>query len=142
MLAASSMAVGIITSAQAVEAKEGATIRPPNAIRAFITYALFFSYYSKVAGMTVRDGGQGIDLLWVCVDKQTHNNIQQHTTQGTATTEEPEFLEAYNLSVVQVYPFCSAANKNPMPSYVCAVCSVVAALDLNSLITSQCPVDS
>lgn len=39
---------------QAVEAKEGATIRPPNAIRAFITYALFFSYYSKVAGMTVR----------------------------------------------------------------------------------------
>ncbi len=58
---------------QAVEAKEGVTIRAENQTLATITYQNFFRLYKKLCGMT-----------------------------GTALTEAPEFIKIYNLDVVTI----------------------------------------
>ena len=58
---------------QAVEAKEGISIKQETTTLATITYQSFFRLYNKLAGMT-----------------------------GTAKTEEEEFLEIYNMYVVEV----------------------------------------
>jgi preprotein translocase subunit SecA len=58
---------------QAVEAKEGVTVRNENVTMATITYQNFFRMYSKLAGMT-----------------------------GTAYTEREEFAKIYNLDVVVI----------------------------------------
>lgn len=58
---------------QAVEAKEGISIKQETATLATITYQNFFRLYNKLSGMT-----------------------------GTAKTEEEEFLEIYNMYVVEV----------------------------------------
>ncbi len=58
---------------QAVEAKEGISIKQETTTLATITYQNFFRLYDKLAGMT-----------------------------GTAKTEEEEFLEIYNMYVVEI----------------------------------------
>ena len=58
---------------QALEAKEGVTIKEETSTTATITYQNFFRLYDKLAGMT-----------------------------GTAKTEEEEFLSTYNMKVIQV----------------------------------------
>jgi preprotein translocase subunit SecA len=58
---------------QAVEAKEGVRIREENVTLATITLQNYFRLYEKLAGMT-----------------------------GTAKTEEKEFVEIYNLDVVEI----------------------------------------
>ena len=58
---------------QAIEAKEGVTIKEETSTLATITYQNFFRLYNKLAGMT-----------------------------GTAKTEEEEFLSIYNMRVVQI----------------------------------------
>jgi preprotein translocase subunit SecA len=58
---------------QAVEAKEGVQIREENVTLATITLQNYFRLYEKLAGMT-----------------------------GTAKTEEKEFVEIYNLHVVEI----------------------------------------
>jgi preprotein translocase subunit SecA len=58
---------------QAVEAKEGVPIQEENVTLATITLQNYFRMYEKLAGMT-----------------------------GTAKTEEKEFVEIYNLSVVEI----------------------------------------
>ena len=58
---------------QAVEAKEGISIKQETSTLATITYQNFFRLYNKLAGMT-----------------------------GTAKTEEEEFLEIYNMFVVEI----------------------------------------
>ena len=58
---------------QAVEAKEGVRIREENVTLATITLQNYFRLYEKLAGMT-----------------------------GTAKTEEKEFVEIYNLHVVEI----------------------------------------
>ena len=58
---------------QAVEAKEGVSIREENVTLATITLQNYFRLYEKLAGMT-----------------------------GTAKTEEKEFVEIYNLHVVEI----------------------------------------
>ncbi len=58
---------------QAVEAKEGISIKQETTTMATITYQNFFRLYNKLAGMT-----------------------------GTAKTEEEEFLEIYNMYVVEI----------------------------------------
>lgn len=58
---------------QALEAKEGVEIQKETITLASITYQYFFRMYDKISGMT-----------------------------GTALTEEEEFMEVYNLSVVEV----------------------------------------
>jgi preprotein translocase subunit SecA len=58
---------------QAIEAKEGVTIKPETTVLATITYQNFFRLYEKLGGMT-----------------------------GTAKTEEEEFLEVYNMRVVEI----------------------------------------
>lgn len=58
---------------QALEAKEGVTIRPESITTASITLQNFFRLYDKLAGMT-----------------------------GTAKTEEDELMEVYNLDVVTI----------------------------------------
>ena len=58
---------------QAIQAKERVTIRPETVTLATITYQNFFRLYNKVAGMT-----------------------------GTAKTEEEEFLETYNMRVIEI----------------------------------------
>ena len=58
---------------QAIQAKERVTIRPETITLATITYQNFFRLYMKVAGMT-----------------------------GTAKTEEEEFLETYNMRVIEI----------------------------------------
>ena len=58
---------------QAIQAKEKVTIRNETVTLATITYQNFFRLYCKVAGMT-----------------------------GTAKTEEEEFLETYNMRVVEI----------------------------------------
>lgn len=78
---------------QAIEAKEGVKINEETSTLANITYQNFFRLYSKLAGMT-----------------------------GTAKTEEEEFLEIYNMRVVEIptnrpvaridYPDCIFANQN------------------------------
>ena len=56
---------------QAIEAKEGVTIKEETSVLATITYQNFFRLYEKLGGMT-----------------------------GTAKTEEEEFLETYNMRVI------------------------------------------
>lgn len=58
---------------QAIEAKEGVSIREENVTLASITLQNYFRLYEKLAGMT-----------------------------GTAKTEEKEFVEIYNLNVVEI----------------------------------------
>src|SRR6476661_7883612 len=58
---------------QAIEAKEGVSIREENVTLASITLQNYFRLYEKLAGMT-----------------------------GTAKTEEKEFVEIYNLHVVEI----------------------------------------
>ena len=58
---------------QAIQAKEKVTIHPETITLATITYQNFFRLYNKVAGMT-----------------------------GTAKTEEEEFLETYNMRVIEI----------------------------------------
>ncbi len=58
---------------QAIEAKEGVTIRPENVTLASVTFQNYFRLYGKLAGMT-----------------------------GTALTEADEFNEIYRLGVVEV----------------------------------------
>ncbi|MGR3485458.1 MAG: preprotein translocase subunit SecA [Paracoccaceae bacterium] len=58
---------------QAIEAKEGAEIKPENVTLASVTFQNYFRLYDKLAGMT-----------------------------GTATTEAEEFKEIYGLGVVEV----------------------------------------
>ena len=58
---------------QAIQAKEKVTIRPETVTLATITYQNFFRLYNKVSGMT-----------------------------GTAKTEEEEFLETYNMRVIEI----------------------------------------
>ena len=58
---------------QAIEAKEGVTIRPENVTMASVTFQNYFRLYAKLAGMT-----------------------------GTAATEAEEFMEIYGLGVVEV----------------------------------------
>jgi preprotein translocase subunit SecA len=58
---------------QAIEAKEGVTVRRENVTMATITFQNYFRMYDKLAGMT-----------------------------GTAKTEEPEFQKIYNLDVVVI----------------------------------------
>ena len=58
---------------QAVEAKEGISIKQETTTMATITYQNFFRLYNKLSGMT-----------------------------GTAKTEEEEFLEIYNMYVVEI----------------------------------------
>ena len=58
---------------QALEAKEGVTIKEETSTLATITYQNFFRLYDKLAGMT-----------------------------GTAKTEEEEFLDTYNMRVISI----------------------------------------
>jgi preprotein translocase subunit SecA len=58
---------------QAIEAKEGVTIKPENVTLASVTFQNYFRLYDKLGGMT-----------------------------GTAATEADEFREIYNLGVVEV----------------------------------------
>ncbi|QYZ69648.1 preprotein translocase subunit SecA [Neotabrizicola shimadae] len=58
---------------QAIEAKEGVQIQPENVTLASVTFQNYFRLYGKLAGMT-----------------------------GTAVTEAEEFMEIYNLGVVEV----------------------------------------
>ncbi len=58
---------------QALEAKEGAVIQPENVTMASITFQNYFRLYKKLAGMT-----------------------------GTALTEAAEFMDIYNLDVLEV----------------------------------------
>jgi len=58
---------------QAIEAKEGVKIQPENTTLASITFQNYFRLYEKLSGMT-----------------------------GTASTEADEFMEIYNLGVVEV----------------------------------------
>ena len=58
---------------QAIEAKEGVTIKEETSVLATITYQNFFRLFEKIGGMT-----------------------------GTAKTEEEEFLETYNMRVVSI----------------------------------------
>jgi preprotein translocase subunit SecA len=58
---------------QALEAKEGAEVQPENVTLASITFQNYFRLYKKLAGMT-----------------------------GTAMTEAPEFMDIYELDVLEV----------------------------------------
>ena len=58
---------------QAIEAKEGVSIKEETSTLATITYRNFFRLYDKLAGMT-----------------------------GTAKTEEEEFLDIYNMRVIEI----------------------------------------
>ncbi len=58
---------------QAIEAKEGVSIRPENVTLASVTFQNYFRLYNKLGGMT-----------------------------GTALTEEEEFREIYGLGVVEI----------------------------------------
>ena len=58
---------------QAIEAKEGASIKPENVTLASVTFQNYFRLYNKLGGMT-----------------------------GTALTEAEEFMEIYGLGVVEV----------------------------------------
>lgn len=58
---------------QAIEAKEGLKVNPETATMATITYQNYFRLYEKIGGMT-----------------------------GTAKTEEEEFMDTYNMRVIQI----------------------------------------
>src|SRR5207245_3815270 len=68
---------------QAVEAKEGVRIQEEHVTLATITLQNYFRLYDKLAGMT-----------------------------GTAKTEEMEFVEIYNLSVVEIPTNVDVARKD------------------------------
>ncbi len=73
---------------QAVEAKEGISIKQETVTLATITYQNFFRLYNKLAGMT-----------------------------GTAKTEEEEFLEIYNMYVFEV-PTHKPVIRQDMPDAI------------------------
>jgi len=73
---------------QAVEAKEGVTIRQNNETAASVTYQNFFLLYPKLSGMT-----------------------------GTAKTAEIEFEKIYNLSVVEI-PTARPNLRNDLPDLI------------------------
>jgi len=73
---------------QAVEAKEGVTIRQNNETAASVTYQNFFLLYPKLSGMT-----------------------------GTAETAEIEFEKIYNLSVVEI-PTARPNLRNDLPDLI------------------------
>jgi len=73
---------------QAVEAKEGVTIRQNNETAASVTYQNFFLLYPKLSGMT-----------------------------GTAKTAEIEFEKIYNLSVVEI-PTAKPNLRNDLPDLI------------------------
>ena len=85
---------------QAIEAKEGVSIKEETSTLATITYQNFFRLYDKLAGMT-----------------------------GTAKTEEEEFLDIYNMRVIEIptnrpvqridYP--DAIFANPRPKFAALV---------------------
>ncbi|HLB25822.1 MAG TPA: preprotein translocase subunit SecA, partial [Nitrospirota bacterium] len=68
---------------QAVEAKEGITVRSENQTLASITFQNFFRMYDKLAGMT-----------------------------GTADTEAPEFMKIYSLEVMVIPPNMPMVRKD------------------------------
>src|SRR5690606_5749423 len=68
---------------QAIEAKEGVAIREENVTLATITLQNYFRLYEKLAGMT-----------------------------GTAKTEEKEFVEIYDLHVVEIPTNVPVARKD------------------------------
>jgi preprotein translocase subunit SecA len=68
---------------QALEAKENAVIQPENVTLASITFQNYFRLYSKLAGMT-----------------------------GTASTEANEFMEIYDLDVVEIPTNVPVARKD------------------------------
>ena len=73
---------------QAVEAKEGVTIRQNNETAASVTYQNFFLLYPKLSGMT-----------------------------GTAKTAEIEFEKIYNLSVVEI-PTAKTNLRKDLPDLI------------------------
>ncbi len=73
---------------QAIEAKEGITIKQETTTLATITYQNFFRLYSKLAGMT-----------------------------GTAKTEEEEFLSIYNMRVYEI-PTNRPVSRTDLPDAV------------------------
>jgi preprotein translocase subunit SecA len=73
---------------QAIEAKEGVEIREENVTLATITLQNYFRLYEKLAGMT-----------------------------GTAKTEEKEFVEIYNLHVVEI-PTNVAVARNDQNDFI------------------------
>ena len=73
---------------QAVEAKEGVTIRQNTETAASVTYQNFFLLYPKLSGMT-----------------------------GTAKTAEIEFEKIYNLSVVEI-PTAKPSLRNDLPDVI------------------------
>lgn len=75
---------------QAIEAKEGVTIKEETSTLATITYQNFFRLYDKLAGMT-----------------------------GTAKTEEEEFLDTYNMRVISI-PTNRPVQRNDYPDAVFA----------------------
>ncbi|MGH8150909.1 MAG: preprotein translocase subunit SecA, partial [Steroidobacteraceae bacterium] len=73
---------------QAVEAKEGVSVREENQTVASITFQNYFRLYKKLSGMT-----------------------------GTADTEAPEFLQIYGLEVI-VIPTHKPMIRNDAPDFV------------------------
>jgi preprotein translocase subunit SecA len=74
---------------QALEAKEGVTIKKETVTVATITYQNFFRMYKKLSGMT-----------------------------GTAKTEEEEFRDIYNMDVVEI-PTNAPVIRDDAPDYLC-----------------------
>ena len=68
---------------QAIEAKENVSVQPENQTLASVTFQNYFRMFPKLAGMT-----------------------------GTAVTEEGEFSEIYNLSVVEIPTNVNVARKD------------------------------
>ncbi|NBK97112.1 MAG: preprotein translocase subunit SecA [Erysipelotrichia bacterium] len=75
---------------QAIEAKEGVKINEETSTLATITYQNFFRLYNKLAGMT-----------------------------GTAKTEEEEFLEIYNMRVIEI-PTNRPVQRQDLPDCIFA----------------------
>lgn len=75
---------------QAIEAKEGCSVKEETSTLATITYQNFFRLYNKLAGMT-----------------------------GTAKTEEEEFLDIYNMRVVEI-PTNAAIARSDLPDAIFA----------------------
>lgn len=85
---------------QAIEAKEGVPIKEETSTLATITYQNFFRLYDKLAGMT-----------------------------GTAKTEEEEFLDIYNMRVIEI-PTNRPVQRQDLPDAIFAK----PALKFNALI--------
>jgi preprotein translocase subunit SecA len=75
---------------QALESKEGVTIKKETVTVATITYQNFFRMYKKLSGMT-----------------------------GTAKTEEDEFREIYNMDVIEI-PTNAPVIRNDAPDFLYA----------------------